>query len=100
MTNLDQRSQLFSGKRLIAGGCIAAMLVAAGIGYTRLSTPSKGHSDVSSQSRKNPQRYTTSPSEWASLTIEPVTVRAFRAEHVTEGKIAVDEDRSTPIFSP
>ncbi|WP_457488013.1 efflux RND transporter periplasmic adaptor subunit, partial [Tardiphaga sp. P5_C10] len=76
------------------------MLVAAGIGYTRLSTPSKGHSDVSSQSRKNPQRYTTSPSEWASLTIEPVTVRAFRAEHVTEGKIAVDEDRSTPIFSP
>lgn len=100
MTNLDQRSQLFSGKRLIAGGCIAAMLVAAGIDYVRLSTPSKGHSDVSSQSRKNPQRYTTSPSEWASLTIEPVTVRAFRAEHVTEGKIAVDEDRSTPIFSP
>lgn len=100
MTNLDQRSQLFSGKRLIAGGCIAAMLVAAGIGYARLSTPSKGHSDVSSQSLKNPQRYTTSPSEWASLTIEPVTVRAFRAEHVTEGKIAVDEDRSTPIFSP
>jgi cobalt-zinc-cadmium efflux system membrane fusion protein len=24
----------------------------------------------------------------------------FRSEHVTEGKIAVDEDRSTPIFSP
>ena len=100
MTNLDQQSQLFSGKRLVAGGCIAAMLIAAGVGYARLSTPSKGHSDVSSQSRKNPQRYTTSPSEWASLTIEPVTVRAFRAEHVTEGKIAVDEDRSTPIFSP
>ncbi len=100
MTNLDQQSQMFSGKRLIAGGCIAAMLVAAGIGYARLLTPSKGHSDVSSQSRKNPQRYTTSPSEWASLTIEPVTVHAFRAEHVTEGKIAVDEDRSTPIFSP
>src|SRR5205807_6291030 len=37
---------------------------------------------------------------WASLTIQPVTERAFRAEHVTEGKIAVDEDRSTPVFSP
>ena len=24
----------------------------------------------------------------------------FRAEHITEGKIAVDEDRSTPVFSP
>jgi membrane fusion protein, heavy metal efflux system len=29
-----------------------------------------------------------------------VQQRVFRSEHVTEGKIAVDEDRSTPIFSP
>ena len=40
------------------------------------------------------------PAEWASLTIQPVTERGFRAEHVTEGKIAIDEDRSTPVFSP
>src|SRR2546425_6915672 len=53
-----------------------------------------------SQSRKGLQRYTPPPAEWASLTIQPVTERAFRAEHVTEGKIAVDEDRSTPVFSP
>src|SRR5262249_61048456 len=33
-------------------------------------------------------------------TVEPVQQRVFRSEHVTEGKIAVDEDRSTPIFSP
>jgi cobalt-zinc-cadmium efflux system membrane fusion protein len=38
--------------------------------------------------------------EIATLTIEPVQKRVFRSEHVTEGKIAVDEDRSTPIFSP
>jgi cobalt-zinc-cadmium efflux system membrane fusion protein len=36
----------------------------------------------------------------AALTIEPVQKRVFRSEHVTEGKIAVDEDRSTPIYSP
>jgi len=60
----------------------------------------QGHSEVSSQSRKGLQRYTPTPAEWASLTIQPVTERAFRAEHVTEGKIAVDEDRSTPVFSP
>jgi cobalt-zinc-cadmium efflux system membrane fusion protein len=57
-------------------------------------------SDVSSQSRRVGTRYTPSASEWASLTIEQVTAREFRAEHVTEGKIAVDEDRSTPVFSP
>jgi membrane fusion protein, heavy metal efflux system len=60
-----------------------------------------GHSEVSSQSRaRGQQRYTPTPAEWASLTIQPVTERGFRAEHVTEGKIAIDEDRSTPVFSP
>jgi cobalt-zinc-cadmium efflux system membrane fusion protein len=38
--------------------------------------------------------------QWATMTVEPVQQRVFRSEHVTEGKIAVDEDRSTPIFSP
>src|SRR5262249_54290642 len=38
--------------------------------------------------------------QWATLTVEPVQQRVFQSEHVTEGKIAVDEDRSTPIFSP
>jgi membrane fusion protein, heavy metal efflux system len=45
-------------------------------------------------------RYVPSTAEWASLSVEPVTERVFRAEHVTEGKIAVNEDSSTPIFSP
>ncbi len=45
-------------------------------------------------------RFAPTPEEWASLSIEPVAERVFRTEHVTEGKIAVDEDSSTPIFSP
>ncbi len=44
--------------------------------------------------------YTPTAAEWASLTVEPVSERVFRAENITEGKIAVDEDRSTPVFSP
>jgi membrane fusion protein, heavy metal efflux system len=40
------------------------------------------------------------PAQWATLTVEPVQQRVFQSERVTEGKIAVDEDRSTPIFSP
>jgi membrane fusion protein, heavy metal efflux system len=81
----------------------AAVLVAAAAGaYAFLHTGGgyKGHSDVSSQSRKGAQNFTPSPSEWATLTIEPVSERTFRAEHITEGKVAVDEDRSTPVFSP
>ena len=81
----------------------AALLVLAGAGLFGLlhtGGAGKGHSEVSSQSRKGPQRYTLTPAEWAGLTIQPVTERAFRPEHVTEGRVAVDEDRSTPVFSP
>jgi len=80
-----------------------ALLVLAGAalyGFVHLGGAGRGSSDVSSQSRKGLQRYTPTPAEWASLTVAPVTERVFRAETVTEGKVAVDEDRSTPVFSP
>lgn len=35
-----------------------------------------------------------------TLTIEPVALRAFVSEERTEGKIAVNGDRATPVFSP
>ena len=40
------------------------------------------------------------PGQWASLTVEPVATETFREELVTEGKIAVDEDHATAIYSP
>ncbi|HEX4553806.1 MAG TPA: efflux RND transporter periplasmic adaptor subunit [Xanthobacteraceae bacterium] len=57
-------------------------------------------SEISSQSKRAQHFYHPTDAEWATLTVEPVQQQAFRTEHVTEGKIAVDEDRSTPIFSP
>lgn len=79
-----------------------ALLVLSGALYGFLhigGEAPKRDSDISSQSR-NQTTYKPTPTEWASLTVEPVTERTFRAEHITEGKIAVDEDRSTPVFSP
>jgi cobalt-zinc-cadmium efflux system membrane fusion protein len=95
-----QQSQLLSRRN---GAVAAVLLVLAGaawFGFTQLGGAQPRDSDVSSQSRKGGGRYMPTPAEWASLTIEPVTQHDFRAEHVTEGKIAVDEDRSTPVFSP
>jgi len=92
--------QMLSRRKLIVA---AALLMLAGVavyGFIVVGGAKSGHSEVSSQSRKGFQRYTPTPAEWASLTIQPVAERAFRAEHVTEGKIAIDEDRSTPVFSP
>jgi len=93
--------QVFTKQRVITS-VFVLVLAMAGAYYGSLfsGAKQKSHSEISSQSRKNAQNFTPTASEWATLTIEPVKARSFRAEYVTEGKVAVDEDRSTPVFSP
>src|SRR5258708_14731217 len=100
LSEFTKRLKVLSRRQLAVGAAVLALASAALYGLVHISATTQGHSEVSSQSRKGLQRYVPTPAEWASLTIEPVTERAFRAEHVTEGKVAVDEDRSTPAFSP
>ena len=100
LTDFTKQLQVLTRKQLAIGGALLVVVGVAAFGLMHIGGAPQGHSEVSSQSRKGLQRYTPTPAEWASLTIQPVTERAFRAEHVTEGKIAVDEDRSTPVFSP
>jgi membrane fusion protein, heavy metal efflux system len=98
---IKEQSQRLNPKRWAMTLALVALACGAGVyGYSKAGSSKPGHSEVSSQSRKGLQRYTPSPAEWASLTIQPVAERGFRAEQVTEGKIAIDEDRSTPVFSP
>src|SRR5882724_5183051 len=99
-TEFIKRIQLLNRQRLAVGAALLALGGFTAFGLLHFNKAPHGNSELSSQSRKGQQRYVPTPSEWASLTIEPVTEKAFRAEHVTEGKIAVDEDRSTPVFSP
>jgi len=99
-SKLFKRLQMFSRQQRVVGAALLVLAGAGVYGLAHVSGATKGHSEVSSQSRKGLQRYTPTPAEWASLTIQPVTERDFRAETVTEGKVAVDEDRSTPVFSP
>jgi cobalt-zinc-cadmium efflux system membrane fusion protein len=96
--------QVPRSKRLTSIAVMGAVVLAlAGAGFYATMQGGKVPKDdleLSSQSRRGAQNFTPSPSEWATLTIEPVSEKTFRAEHVTEGKVAVDEDRSTPVFSP
>lgn len=101
----DKRLFIFSlplTRRHLAAGCaVLALLAGTGFAFTRMSGAPQDQLELSSQSRNGRgSRYTPTTAEWASLTVEPVTERVFRAENITEGKIAVDEDRSTPVFSP
>ena len=41
-----------------------------------------------------------SETQWASLRLAPVRQVAFRDERATDGKIAINEDTTTPVFSP
>jgi cobalt-zinc-cadmium efflux system membrane fusion protein len=100
LSKFAKQLQRLNRKQLAVGAALLVLAGAALYGLVHIGWARQQHSEVSSQSRKGLQRYTPSPAEWASLTIQPVAERAFRAEHVTEGKIAVDEDRSTPVFSP
>jgi len=100
LNKFTKQLQMLSGRRSAVAVALVVLASAGFYGFTKIGGTKAGHSEVSSQSRKGLQRYTPSPAEWASLTIQPVTERSFREEHVTEGKIAIDEDRSTPVFSP
>jgi membrane fusion protein, heavy metal efflux system len=80
-----------------------AITVMAGLGVlaaSRMLAPHPNSTETSSQTRARLPRYVPTASEWSSLSIEAASERVFRAEHITEGKIAVDEEISTPIFSP
>lgn len=54
--------------------------------------------EVSSQAKR--ARFLPTSAQWASLGMEPVKAMVFRSEHMTEGRISINEDRATPIFSP
>ena len=95
-----KRLQVLTKQRIITSVVLLALAGAGAYGFLYAGTKDKSHSEISSQSRRNAQNFTPTPSEWATLTIETVKAKTFRAEYVTEGKVAVDEDRSTPVFSP
>lgn len=55
---------------------------------------------VKAASRNADGYFTPSADQWAALTIEAVTPQTFRAVVSTDGRIAIDEERTTPVFSP
>jgi membrane fusion protein, heavy metal efflux system len=80
-----------------------ALIAAAGLGAIGASRFLRAHDsaiEISSQAKPKLPFYVPTRSEWASLATETVSEHVFRAEHLAEGKIAVDEEISTPIFSP
>src|SRR5271169_6230477 len=47
-----------------------------------------------------PGTFRASPQQMKTLTVERVQTHGFVSEELTEGKIAVNGDRTTPVYSP
>jgi len=97
----------FSSKptRQVRSLIIALLIGGAGVGVWSLLTkePQRAASQQAENELPTPSSdglFSPTAAQWATLTVEPVARQVFRSEHVTEGKIAVDEDRSTPVLSP
>jgi cobalt-zinc-cadmium efflux system membrane fusion protein len=107
MTGAPLLSQVWARVSARPGQALAVLAIIAATGGT-IMLASKSRSDgrnkpdveLSSQAKRERGVFHPTAAQWAGLTIQPVQERAFRTELLTDGKIAIDEDHSTPIFSP
>ena len=58
------------------------------------------HEAPAAEAPPPPGTFRATPQQLKSLTVEPVATHAFVSEELTEGKIAANGDRATPVFSP
>ena len=84
----------------IAGGGATA-IVAAVIAFWALDSGSgNAVSRPDKVTRDADGAFSPSEAQWAGLKLTAVRQVAFRDEFVTDGKIAINEETTTPVFSP
>lgn len=88
----------------VIGVVIAAGALFAGLGLRSIlsSTSDAGarkEAAVTEAAYSTPT-FTPTPEQWAAFAITEVTKRSFEAARRTDGLIAIDDDLSTPVFSP
>nr|WP_294527785.1 efflux RND transporter periplasmic adaptor subunit [uncultured Rhodopila sp.] len=59
-----------------------------------------GAASDESASQVEGQAFKATDRQWATLRIQPVTMRVFQDASQTDGKIAIDDDLVTPVYSP
>lgn len=89
-------------KQLIAILLLLAVFVSGlwFIGRQQKAETGKPTAQKTTDSQPTPKAFNPTAEQWANLVRQNVVMHAFRAGLVTDGKIAIDEDRTTPVFSP
>jgi cobalt-zinc-cadmium efflux system membrane fusion protein len=86
-------------RRTLSIALVLAVVAGAAVVAANKFVVPHAKSNTVGASKETPQ-FVPTPEQWANLTIVPAMEQVFRRETITEGKIAVNEDSSTPIFSP
>mgnify|MGYP003334683127 CR=1 FL=1 len=84
---------------LLAAGCGVVALAVAGA-WLLNSGPGNAVARAEKTNRDADGAFRPSETQWSSLRLVPVREVTFRDERMTDGKIASNEDTTTPVFSP
>jgi membrane fusion protein, heavy metal efflux system len=79
---------------------IAAAAAAVGVLAIWLATRIFGSHEPPAVAPSPPGTFRASPQQLKTLTVQTVQTHGFVSEELTEGKIAVNGDHATPVFSP
>ncbi|MFO1082310.1 MAG: efflux RND transporter periplasmic adaptor subunit [Reyranellaceae bacterium] len=103
----DPKSSMIARRRrnrlgVMLGG--ALVIAAAGVGIWTLNTApgnAVARSDRAERPAPDPDgAFKPSETQWSSLRLAEVREATFRDEKATDGRIAINEDTTTPVFSP
>jgi cobalt-zinc-cadmium efflux system membrane fusion protein len=94
------------GRRLPRGvqiaiiGVIALVLAAVLAGQAIRQAVQPQPAPATAASQPEQASFQPTPQQWAGFHIQPVKNMSFRPTEDTDGKIAIDDDLVTPVFSP
>jgi cobalt-zinc-cadmium efflux system membrane fusion protein len=101
LSPMSRASQALSrGVQFAILAAVALVAIAAIIVVPLISDHSSSREAVEPAAAAKPGTFRPSPQQWAGFTLATVALMTFRSEHVTDGKIAINDDRTTPVFSP
>src|SRR5580700_414777 len=83
---------------LIGAGGVAAVVTVAVVAGPHFVRPVAGQ--TASPPAEPAGTFKPTEAQWKSFKIEPIMLVTFRSESITEGNIAIDDDLTTPVFSP
>ncbi|MGE5148541.1 MAG: efflux RND transporter periplasmic adaptor subunit [Rhodospirillaceae bacterium] len=93
-------SRLRRNRLWLAGGGVAALLALIAGVWVLDSGQGNAVSRTEKATGDTDGAFRPSDTQWASLRLAAVRQVAFRDERATDGKIAINDDTTTPVFSP